>query len=193
MEKKKKKTKFHAVAISNFQSTEIRTRDSPHFNKENPFTSDMSDSTIKPPPSFYEQLDSLSVSPVPSGVLSGALFLKALTKTSSAVSIPNSGTSGSSFAFHKTLAASRPTRLSCTLFGSAMALGTYMMIDGDPLNASGFNFAWLTLYLIVNGKSSILSIFKGRMTPVALSGLALFDAALYGREFFWSKRSPFQQ
>ncbi|CCG23175.1 hypothetical protein CORT_0D03320 [Candida orthopsilosis Co 90-125] len=153
----------------------------------------MSDSTIKPPPSLYEQLDALSISPIPSGILSGALFLKALTKTTSAAAIPNSGTSGSSFAFHKTLAASRPTRLSCTLFGSAMALGTYMMIDGDPLNASGFNFAWSTLYLIVNGKSSISSIFKGRVTPVALSGLALFDAALYGREFFWSKRSPFQQ
>ncbi|KAI5969588.1 hypothetical protein CANMA_001251 [Candida margitis] len=151
----------------------------------------MSTSTIKPSPSVYEQLDALSVSPYPSGVLSAGLFLKALTKTSSAVTIPNSGTSGSSFAFHKKLAASQPTRLSCTLFGSAMALGTYMMIDGDPLNASGFNFAWSTLYLIVNGKSSVSSVFKGRLAPVALSGLALFDAALYGREFFWSKRSPF--
>ncbi|KAI3406068.2 hypothetical protein KGF56_001287 [Candida oxycetoniae] len=140
----------------------------------------------------WSKLDELSLSPIPSGVLSAALLLKALKKSVGTTEIPYKGTSGSSYALHKSIVAAKPTRISCAFFGGALALGTFMMIDGDPLNASGFNFAWSTLYLFVNGKAAASSFFKGRMTPVALGSLALFDAALYGREFFWSKNSPFQ-
>ncbi|KAL6454353.1 HHT21 histone H3.1/H3.2 [Candida maltosa Xu316] len=137
--------------------------------------------------------DKLSISPIPAAVLGGSLVLKGAFGNSAGVAIPNQGTSGSSFKFSKTLAAARPTPLSCFLFGGASLLGSWMMYDGDPVNASGFNFAWSTLYLIVNGKSAFSSLFKARVTPLALSGLALFNAGLYGREFLWSKHSPFKQ
>ncbi|KAI5954578.1 hypothetical protein KGF54_002353 [Candida jiufengensis] len=146
------------------------------------------------PISILSRVDALSTSPIPAGLLSASLLLKGFTSSGSSASstIPNSGTSGSSFAFHKQIKNSKPTKFGCLGFGSIMALGTYLMIDGDPLNGSGFNFAWSLLYLIVNGKSSISSLFKGHVTPLGLSGLALFNTGLYGREFFWSKQSPFQ-
>ena len=143
-------------------------------------------------PSILQRLDNLSTSPIPSAVLSLALLLKALVKSRPLPAVPNSGTSGSSYALQQSLSLAKPTRTTCAFFGGALALGTYMMYDGDPLNAAGFNFAWSSLYLIVNGKSAILSFFKARFTPAGLTGLALLNAGIYGKEFFWSKRSPFQ-
>ncbi|KAI5962341.1 uncharacterized protein KGF55_003417 [Candida pseudojiufengensis] len=143
------------------------------------------------PPSILSRIDELSTSPIPAGLLSASLLLKGFTSSSTST-IPNSGTSGSSFAFHKKLQTAKPTKFGSLGFGSIMALGTYMMIDGDPINASGFNFAWSLLYLIVNGKSSISSLFRGHISPIGLSGLALFNTGIYGREFIWSKKSPFQ-
>ncbi|CAK9436993.1 uncharacterized protein LODBEIA_P14730 [Lodderomyces beijingensis] len=155
------------------------------------FGSDSTKSSDEPTKTYWERLDEISYSPVPSGILSAALLLKAIKKSAPLPTIPNTGTSGGSYAFQQSLATAKPTRLSCGFFGGALALGTYMMYDGDPVNASGFNFAWSTLYLLVNGKSAVSSFFKGRLTPISLGALALFNAALYGREFFWSQRSPF--
>lgn len=84
------------------------------------------------------------------------------------------------------VAVARPTRLSCFTFGGASLLGAWMMYDGDPVNASGFNFAWLALYLIVNGKESILGIFKGRITPLGL-GVSFIQYRFVWKEFFGAK------
>ncbi|RCK62348.1 Altered inheritance of mitochondria protein 19, mitochondrial [Candida viswanathii] len=139
-----------------------------------------------------ETLDLLSISPIPAAVLGGSLFLKGLSGNPIPATAPARGSGAGSFLFRNKLDVLKPTRASCFTFGGASLLGAWMMYDGDPINASGFNFAWLTLYLIVNGKASLLSIFRGKVAPFALSGLALFNVGLYGREFFWSKNSPFK-
>ncbi|KAK6866680.1 Altered inheritance of mitochondria protein 19, mitochondrial [Candida tropicalis] len=167
-----------------------------------------------------QTLDSLSISPIPAAILGGSLLLKGLAGNPIPVTSPVQGSSGSflfrnkldvlkptrnpipvtspaqgssgSFLFRNKLDVLKPTRASCFTFGGASLLGAWMMFDGEPINASGFNFAWSTLYLIVNGKASLSSIFRGKVAPLAISGLAVFNAGLYGREFLWSKNSPFK-
>ncbi|CAI5756047.1 unnamed protein product [Candida verbasci] len=142
---------------------------------------------------IYQTLDELGISPIPSFLLGSSLIFKGLLSSGQSISkIPNQGTSGSSFKFNQKLSIAKPTRLSCFTFGGASLLGSWMLYDGDPLNASGFNMAWSGLYLLVNGKSSIKSVIHGRLSPILLSSLALFNTGLYGREFFWSKQSPFK-
>ncbi|EER35938.1 conserved hypothetical protein [Candida tropicalis MYA-3404] len=138
-----------------------------------------------------QTLDSLSISPIPAAILGGSLLLKGLAGNPIPVTSPVQGSSGS-FLFRNKLDVLKPTRASCFTFGGASLLGAWMMFDGEPINASGFNFAWSTLYLIVNGKASLSSIFRGKVAPLAISGLAVFNAGLYGREFLWSKNSPFK-
>ena len=138
-----------------------------------------------------QTLDLLSISPIPAAILGGSLLLKGLAGNPIPVTSPVQGSSGS-FLFRNKLDVLKPTRASCFTFGGASLLGAWMMFDGEPINASGFNFAWLTLYLIVNGKASLLSIFRGKVAPLAISGLAVFNAGLYGIEFLWSKNSPFK-
>ncbi|CAX40199.1 conserved hypothetical protein [Candida dubliniensis CD36] len=146
--------------------------------------------------SIYDTIDKLSISPIPAAVLGGSLVLKGLFGTNATpveVSANGGGGGGSgAFKLGRKVAIARPTRSSCFTFGGASLLGAWMMYDGDPVNASGFNFAWSVLYLMVNGKASVSNIFKGRITPLGLSGLALVNTGLYGREFFWSKNSPFK-
>lgn len=60
-----------------------------------------------------------------------------------------------------------------------------MVYDGDETNGAGFTFAWSTLYLIVNGRASLRSLVSGRVTPMSLSLLALGNAGIYGKAFFW--------
>ena len=136
-------------------------------------------------------LDLLSISPIPAAVLGGSLLLKGVSGNPIPATSPVQGSSGS-FLFRNKLDILKPTRASCFTFGGASLLGAWMMFDGDPINASGFNFAWLTLYLIVNGKASLLSALRGKIAPLTISGLALFNAGIYGKEFFWSKNSPFK-
>ena len=95
------------------------------------------------------------------------------------------GSSGGSSLFSKLSTLTKPTRATCLLFGAANALGSYIIYDGDVTNGAGFTFAWLTLYLIVNGRPSFRSMLRGRMSPVALSVLALGNAGIYGKQFFW--------
>lgn len=98
---------------------------------------------------------------------------------------PLSGTSGSSLKLSHTLATARPTKTSCYLFGAAHLLGGWIVYDGDITNGAGFNFAWSTLYLIVNGRAGLKSVIHGRVNPMALSILALGNAGTYGKKFFW--------
>lgn len=99
---------------------------------------------------------------------------------------PVDGSSGGSVKFSRTVALRSPTRASCLTFGAAHLLGGYMIYDGDAMNGAGFNFAWSTLYLIVNAKSSIKNIFMARVSPIAFATLAAGNAAIYGKKFFWS-------
>jgi hypothetical protein len=122
----------------------------------------------------YLVVDTLGTSPIPSAVLGTSLILKGLTQ-------PNASLQ----AGVKNPVLLKPTRLSCFGFGAANLLGTWMMIDGEPINASGFNFAWSALYVIVNGKPSISALVHGRFSALALSGLALGNATIYGLKFFW--------
>lgn len=95
------------------------------------------------------------------------------------------GSAGGSYQFHKSAVFKKPSRYSCILFSVAHAFGGYMIYDGDETNGAGFTFAWSTLYLIVNGQASIKSLLGGRVTPVSLGILALGNAAIYGKAFFW--------
>lgn len=97
----------------------------------------------------------------------------------------NVGSSGGSYLFHQSAVFKKPSRNSCILFGLTHALGGYMIHDGDETNGAGFTFAWSTLYLIVNGKASVTSLLRGRVTPMSLSILALGNATIYGKGFFW--------
>lgn len=119
-----------------------------------------------------------SMSPLPAWALSASLLSKGLGENVD----PKLGSVGSS-TFSKALA--KPTKASCLTFGAAHALGGYIIYDDDISNGSGFTFAWSTLYLLVNGRPSIKSFFHGRISPVALSVLALGNAGIYGKQFFW--------
>lgn len=133
--------------------------------------------------SLLQTANELSTSPFPALLLGSSLLYKGLL-SSPPISLP-SGTSGSSLKFGRTAAIAKPTRASCYLFGGANLLGAWLMYDGEPTNGAGFNFAWSTLYLIVNGTAGVKGLFRGRISPVALSALALGNAGIYGRKFLW--------
>lgn len=77
-----------------------------------------------------------------------------------------------------------PTRALCFTFGAANLLGTYMMFV-DPHNGAGFNFAWNSLYLIVNWKQAVKLAVHGKLVPAGFSAFALFNAGVYGKRYFW--------
>lgn len=132
--------------------------------------------------------DELSVLPYPSLLLGSALMLQGInTVPAAAMAVNTAGQgSGSLFKFGNKIAKAGPSRLSCFMFGGANLLGSWIMYDGEKSNAAGFNFAWATLYLIVNGRSSVKSVLRGRISPLALSLLATGNAAIYGKKFFWN-------
>ncbi|EGW34002.1 uncharacterized protein SPAPADRAFT_133363 [Spathaspora passalidarum NRRL Y-27907] len=139
------------------------------------------------PQSIIDTVDQWSSTPIPALVFGGSLLLKGAFP---AVTHTVSGSGGGGVKV-KT-AVIKPTRVSCLGFGAANLLGAWIMYDGEPVNGAGFNFAWSTLYLIVNGGASIKSIFRGKVSPAALSILALGNSSIYGRKFFWSKEGPLQ-
>lgn len=134
--------------------------------------------------SVSSQVDQLSTTPYPAWASSVALLYKGITRPSAISSV--NGSSGLSYKFSQSLAVAKPSRASCFTFGAANALGGWIIFDGDHLNGAGFTFAWSTLYLIVNGFDSVKSVFRGRVAPVGLSLLALGNAGIYGKKFFWS-------
>lgn len=134
--------------------------------------------------SVSSQLDLLSTSPFPAWATSVALLYKGAVRPPAIASAK--GSSGLSYQLSQSLALAKPSRASCFTFGAANALGGWIIFDGDHLNGAGFTFAWSTLYIIVNGTSSVKSLFRGRVAPVGLSLLALGNAGIYGKKFFWS-------
>lgn len=78
------------------------------------------------------------------------------------------------------------TRKNALLFGVSQLLGSWMIYDDDLEDGSGFLMAWSTLYLIVNGKSSIVALKYTRVWPLALSSIALTNLGLYGRRYITS-------
>lgn len=71
-----------------------------------------------------------------------------------------------------------PSKLSAGVFGAAFGLGTFMMLDGDYKNGSGFTAVWSTLYLMANRNS-----FGKNFYASTLWGLAALNAVGYAIEF----------
>lgn len=139
----------------------------------------MSETTVK----IDNYVNAASQSPLPAWALSASLIFTGFN-THKPVS-SKLGSSGGSSQFSKLLALAKPTRTSCFAFGAANALGGWIIFDGDTANGTGFSFAWSVLYLLVNGRPAVKSLLYGRVSPIALSVLALGNAGLYGKQFFW--------
>lgn len=120
--------------------------------------------------------------PYPPWVFSSVLLYRGITATKP---LQIAGSSGSSAQFSQSLSVAKPNRASCFTFGLTTALGGYMIYDGEIENGAGFTSAWSTMYLLVNGKASVRSVLSGRVSPIALSLLALGNASIYGRKYFW--------
>lgn len=131
--------------------------------------------------------DELGTLAYPALVLGLGLFWRGLTITHpSAITLDNMDKSSSSlFNFDPKVVKSRPTRLSCFAFGTTNLLGSWIMYDGEKVNAAGFNFAWSTLYVIVNGRAGLKSTLRGHFAPMALALLATVNATIYGKIFLW--------
>lgn len=76
-----------------------------------------------------------------------------------------------------------PTTKVALLFGSAQALGAWMIYDGDLESGCGFISAWSSLYLIVGGRGSLKNLRYGKVWPLLLSTVSLGNAMLSGRRF----------
>ncbi|CEP61362.1 Aim19p LALA0_S03e01156g [Lachancea lanzarotensis] len=76
-----------------------------------------------------------------------------------------------------------PSTKTSLLFGSAQALGSWIIYDGDLESGSGFLGAWSALYLIVGGRGSVKALRYGRVWPLTLSAMAATSTALYTRRF----------
>lgn len=132
---------------------------------------------------LYTTITDSASTPYPAWLFGGLLIGRGLTIQKPIA--PITGSSGSSLQLSHTLATARPTKTSSFLFGAAHLLGGWIVYDGDVTNGAGFNFAWSTLYLIVNGRAGVKSVLNGRVNPLALSILALGNAGTYGKKFFW--------
>lgn len=146
-------------------------------------TSNMADEFKEKFEKLSDTVNQLPKTPYPAWVFSGLLLYKGIT-THKPIG-DYTGTSGGSYKFSQSLSLSKPSRVTCFTFGAAHLLGGWILYDGDIPNGAGFNFAWSTLYLLVNGKSSVKSLVQGRLNPVGLSILAIGNVGLYGKEFFW--------
>lgn len=133
--------------------------------------------------SLTRSVNELPNTPYPAWFLSAMLLYKGVTTQKPIADL--TGSSGSSAKFSQWLSVSKPSRISCFTFGAAHLLGGWMMYDGEIANGAGFNFAWSTLYLLVNGTASIKSLAHGRLNPVGLSILAIGNVGMYGKKFFW--------
>lgn len=137
---------------------------------------------------YIEYADVAGTSPLPAWTLSSLLIARGIANPKPVAS--NLGSVGGSYKFSMALAAAKPSRISCFGFGAASALGGWILFDGDLLNGTGFSAAWSTLYLLVNGRPAVKSIVSGHVTPALLSVIALGNAAVYGRQFFWGSIQP---
>ncbi|KAK6202932.1 uncharacterized protein RJT21DRAFT_23123 [Scheffersomyces amazonensis] len=86
-------------------------------------------------------------------------------------------------------AIARPTPKTCFSFGAINLLGAWLVYDGDEINGAEFNCVWSSIYLLINGKSSITSLIRGgNVTPAGISSLALFSTVIYGQSIISSWR-----
>lgn len=79
-----------------------------------------------------------------------------------------------------------PSPVNSVFFGGAMALGGWIINDGDVEDGAGFMTAWSTLYLIVNGKSTFNCVKHGKVWPVVLTSMALTNGYFFGERFFFA-------
>lgn len=135
-----------------------------------------------------ELIDQVSNTPYPPFVFGSLLVLRGFTATRPIDQI--AGSSGASAKFARSMAIAKPTKASCFTFGITNLIGSYMIYDHDIEDGAGFTFAWSSLYLLVNGGASIKSLIRGRVAPLGLSILALGNAGIYGKKFFWSDKNP---
>ncbi|CAB4257051.1 similar to Saccharomyces cerevisiae YIL087C AIM19 Putative protein of unknown function [Maudiozyma barnettii] len=78
------------------------------------------------------------------------------------------------------------TTRNALLFGIANLAGSWMIYDDDIEDGSGFLMAWSTLFLIVNGRSSLTALKYRMVWPLMLSTMAVTNVGLYGRRFITS-------
>lgn len=126
------------------------------------------------------QVDQLGALPYPSAALGSLLALRGLMVPDNVVEVIQ-GVAGEPVREKVTVA--KPTRALCFTFGAANLIGTYIMFL-DPKNGAGFNFAWNSLYLIVNGKQALELATHGKFMPAGLGAFALFNAGVYGKRYF---------
>ncbi|KAK6464399.1 hypothetical protein DFJ63DRAFT_70228 [Scheffersomyces coipomensis] len=130
--------------------------------------------------SIYE----LGSSPYPAIALGSSLLFRGITYK------PQLKASANTNVYKQVaLAMSRPTKKTCFTFGAVNLLGAWLIYDGDEVNGAEFNAVWSSIYLLINGKSSITSLIRGRhVSPLVLSSLALFNTTIYGHYIISSWR-----
>lgn len=136
---------------------------------------------LVPLPSM-ETVNRQGESPAPAWIMSGALLAKSVTLSKP---LPLNLGSGGSYKTSVAMALEKPSRATCWTFAAANLLGGYITYDGDVTNGAGFTFAWSALYVLVNGKSALKSVFRGHVSPLGLAVLATGNMGIYGRKFFW--------
>ncbi|GMG28013.1 unnamed protein product [Ambrosiozyma monospora] len=115
--------------------------------------------------SVGETLTAYANSPLPALVFSGSLFASPLVRPSNL----------------KLSTLTYPNNLSVGLFGAFTGLGAFLTFDSDPVNGAGVTSAWSFMYLLINGRKSIVNF---SIYPKYLSSLALVNTAVYGGLFF---------
>lgn len=128
---------------------------------------------------FYQS----SKTPYPSWAFTSLLLP---TPLFSKQKILNSSNGGGFMSKTKTIG---PSPLNSLFFGSAMALGGWIINDGDVESGAGFITAWSSLYLLVNGTNSIKGLAYGKIWPLLLSGVAGGNLYVHGKRFFFGSSS----
>lgn len=77
-----------------------------------------------------------------------------------------------------------PARAQAGLFGSAFALGAWMMYDGDYHNGAGFTAVWSALYVLAQRRA-----VGRRLVPTVLASVAAANAVGYAIGFSHSGRA----
>ncbi|SCV00854.1 LAME_0G12442g1_1 [Lachancea meyersii CBS 8951] len=129
-----------------------------------------------------DTLENLSTTPYLAAA--NSLMLLATPVVSPAVASPVSSTGPSSMMrFLSRPKYVGPSTKTALLFGSAQALGSWIIYDGDLESGSGFLGAWSALYLIVGGRGSVKALRYGRVWPLTLSAMAATSTVLYTKKF----------
>lgn len=144
-------------------------------------------SKVDPNASTFQQLYRYSATPYPALIQSALLLVTPLVSSPQRQSVAPHSTAGGAGSFVSSSKINQigPSPLSSLLFGSAFALGSWIIYDGDVDSGSGFITAWSTLYMIVNGRGSFKGILRGKPLPLVLTGLSGANALIYGRRFFF--------